>query len=183
MMAKRIILVICLFLFGVSVPVFANEIDISVQGSVFDQNNEYFMDFGQILSRIKKMDEEIPVQAEYETEAQYEARIQPFKDKLAEIYDSEYNVSLKPKSFPYGEGKEFYRFVLRFPFAIYRKDDFSKTESLEYVYEVPYNDVNTIAGKMANMKFMLYFKIKEDKTVSIRRAVLIVDNKKVHEWD
>ena len=182
MSTKKIGLFILLFLFGMVVPGSANEIEIDVNGRAYDQNGDYFLDFNQIQSRIKALTEAIPEKAEYESEMQYAARVQPYEDKLLKIYDSEYDITVTPDRFPPAKEYEFYRFVLKFPFPIYKKGDFTSTQSLEYVYEVPEDEIKTIAGKTDDMKVKLYFKILKDNTVSVQKAVLIFNNRKLHQW-
>jgi hypothetical protein len=183
MSSKKIGLFIVLFLFGLVVSGSANEIEINVKGTVYDQNSDSFLDFSQIPSRIKALIEAVPEKAEYESEVEYSARIQPYDNKLLELYDSEYNITLTPEHLSSSEEAEFYRFVLQFPFPIYRKDNFMSTQSLEYIYEVPSGEIKTIAGKINDMKVKLYFKILRDNTVSITKAILLFNNKKMRQWE
>ena len=180
---KKIGLFIVLLLFGWVVSGSANEIKIDVKGSVYDQNGDYFLDFSQIQSRIKTLTEAIPEKAEYESEAEYAARTQPYENKLLKIYDSEYDIMVTPKNYSSMKEYEFYRFVLEFPFPIYKKDNFISTQSLEYVYEVPVAEIKTIAGKINDMKVKLYFKILQDNTVLIKKTILMFNNRKLHQWE
>ena len=180
---KKIGLFIVLFIFGLVISGFANEIEIEVKGSVYDQNSDYFLDFSHIQSRIKTLIEAIPEKAEYESDVEYLTRIQPYENNLLKIYDSEYDITVTPKNFSSNKEYEFYRFVLKFPFPIYRKNNFISTQLLEYVYEVPSEEIKTLAGRINDMKVKLYFKILQDNTVSIRKAILLFNNRKLHQWE
>lgn len=179
---RRLGLCLVVFLLGWAAAGAANEIKVDVRGDVYDQNGEYFLDFSQIPSRIKTLSEAVPQKAEYESDVEYAARVQPYENKLSELYDSEYSITLTPQLLASSPEVEFYRFVLNFPFPIYRKDNFISTQSLEYIYEVPQEEIKTIGGKKDDMKIKLYFKILQDKTVAIQKVILIFNNKKMRQW-
>ncbi len=179
----RLGLCFVVFLLGWAAAGAANEIKVDVRGDVYDQNGEYFLDFSQIPSKIKALSESIPEKAEYESDEQYAARIQPYEDKLQELYDTEYSVTLAPNSSFFSQSYDMYLFVLQFPFPIYRKDDFISTQSIEYAYEVSPEAMRTLAGEKIDAKIKIYFKILRDNTTTITKTILIFNNKKMHQWE
>jgi len=76
-----------------------------------------------------------------------------------------------------------YLFVLQFPFPVYRTDDFISTQTIEYAYEAPPEDMQALAGEKIDVKIKIYFKILRDNTTTITKTVLIFNNKKMHQWE
>ncbi|HPB68893.1 MAG TPA: hypothetical protein PLT76_10050 [Candidatus Omnitrophota bacterium] len=181
--SKKIGLCLVVFLLGWAAAGAANEIKVDVRGDVYDQNGEYFLDFSQIPSKIKALSESIPEKAEYESDEQYAARIQPYEDKRQEVYDAEYSITLAPSPYLFSRETDMYLFVLQFPFPVYRTDDFISTQTIEYAYEAPPEDMQALAGEKIDVKIKIYFKILRDNTTTITKTVLIFNNKKMHQWE
>ena len=180
---KKISVFLAAFLLGLVATGSANEIEIDVRGSVYNQAGEQVLDFRQIPLRIKALIEAIPSQIENESDEDYSARIQPYENKLRNLQAPEYNIILTPEQFSFRQDAEYFRFVLQFPFPVYRKDGFISTQTLEYIYKVSYDDMRTLGGAVYDMKIKLYFKILGDNTVSVRKAVLLLNNKRMHQWE